>query len=302
MKAYTYTARQIGIKELPPGTLRLAGWEATENLKEADVFIVPCDLRNVDNKHLEALPYLKGNERRHVMFAISEQPERYLGIPAIIFRADANKGVMAHDPTTIPWPWPVEDWKKYVPLPDDGFKYDVCFVGWNSTPLTEQVCKAVQLQGNLKTLIQLNEEFYGTWETNKDTEKTEYYRTLFLNTMQKARLSLCARSIASGVVRYRFYEALSMGRIPVHFNDNGVLPFADRIDWNECSINIPEKDAGHTGEILRGWLDVHSDADIIARGLYGRAMWERWLNGKHWDRLFAECVEERLTAEAIRVS
>ncbi len=299
-KSYHYTAEQCGLKALPPGELRLGGFERTDNPDETDVFVVPCDIRYLTNAQILGLPYMQGNERRHAMMMISEKPERYIGMPAIIFRADANKGIMAHDPTTVPWPWPVKDLKKYVGLPESGFKRDVCFVGWNSTPLTEQVCRAVQEFDGLKSFIQLNGEFYGTWETNNDIDKLEYYRTLFLNMMCESRLSLCARSIASGVVRYRFYEALSMGRIPVHFNDNAALPFTDRIDWDKCSLHFPESCASNTGRLLRTWLGQHDDAEIVERGLYGREMWERWLNGKDWDRLFGEVVKEKLVGEAIR--
>ena len=297
MKFYCYTVTQLGLGKLPPGELRLAGFERTENPSEADCFVVPCDIRYLSDKQIRALPYLNGNESRHVMFANSEQPKRYLGIPAIIFRGDVNKDVMRRDPTTVPWSWPVDDLKVWSEIPASGFLYDVCFVGWNSTPLTMTACESVKRHAGLKSYFQLNTEFYGTWETNQETDKLKYYRHLFLSTMKQSRLSLCARSIPTGVTRYRFYEALSMARIPVHFNDNAALPFADRIDWDRCSIHIPEKDAERCGEILRVWLDSYDDTNVIARGEYGRAMWERYLDGRKWDDLFAEVVRERLNAD-----
>lgn len=294
MKAYTYSALEVGLSKLPPGTLRLGGFESTQDPKQADVFIVPCDIRHLTDAFIFSLPYLKGNEKRHALFCISDQPNRALGFPAISFRADCNQSLMQKDPSTISWPWPVKDLKEWAHPPKGGFQYDVCFVGWNSTPLTQIACGSVSAQSRLKSRIQLNSEFYGTWETKRETEKLEHFRSLFLESMHYSRLSLCARSIAVGVVRYRFYEALSMGRIPVHINDGAWLPFQNQIDWDRCSLAIPESRADQTGEILADWINLHSDEEILARGLYGREMWDRWLNGAKWDDLFGWCAKERL--------
>lgn len=44
---------------------------------------------------------------------------------------------------------------------------------------------------------------------------------------------------------YRFSEALSAGAIPVVHADDWVLPFRpELVDWNECAVILPEKDAG----------------------------------------------------------
>ncbi len=294
MNYYCYTAGECGLETLPPGELRLGGWLKVADPREADAFVVPCDIKHLTNEQIRALPYLAGNESRHALFCISDQPTRTLGFPGIFFRADANTGILAKDPTTIPWPWPVQDLGEWSHPPRLGFQYDVVFVGWNSTPLTQIVCDAVREHGRLKTFIQLNNEFYGTWETRRETAKLTHYRDLFMRTLHDSRLSLCARSIAAGVVRYRFYEAMSMGRVPVHFNDNAALPFPSQIDWDHCSIRIPEAQAGEAGLILRAWLDTHSDAEILERGAYGRRMWEEYLDGSKWDSRFGWCVAERL--------
>lgn len=297
MKAYTYSAAELGMTELPRGTLRLGGFENTENPAEADAFVIPCDIRHVTNDLIHELPYMKGNEQRHCMYCISDRPNRAIGLPAIIFRADANRGLVAQEPTTVPWAWPVNptrDIDRFIHAPREGFKYDVCFVGWNSTQLNDVVCNSVQRQGHLATYVHLNPEFYGSYESRNDTDKIVRFRNLFLDVMHNSRLSLCARSIAEGVVRYRFYEALAMGRIPVHFNDNVYLPFQDKIDYNRCSIHLPESDGARCGDILRKWLDTHSDDEIIEMGKYGRWAWETWMDGDRWDDLFGLVVKERL--------
>lgn len=294
LKAYTYTAQQLGLKELPPGKLRLGGFDSTRNHNEADVFIVPCDIRHLSEQAIAELPYLKGNEARHAFYCISDRPTRTLGLPAITFRADCNAALKSVEPSTIPWPWPVNptrDIDRFAHEPRQGFKYDVCFVGWNSTPLTREAVDSCQ---NLTGYFALANQFYGTWETEQRTQLLKEKRFEFLDSMHNSRLSLCARSIAVGVVRYRFYEALAMGRIPVHINDGECLPFQNKIDWDKCRLKIPEHEVGKTGAILREWLDHHTDKEILERGNYGKEMWQTWLDGSKWDELFGFCASERL--------
>ena len=85
-----------------------------------------------------------------------------------------------------------------------------------------------------------------------------------------------------------------MGRIPVHFCDRCVLPFADRIDYDVCSIHIPESESAHAGEIVADWLAKHDDNEIRERGAYGREMWKKWLDSNKWSELFSIVVKERL--------
>jgi hypothetical protein len=87
---------------------------------------------------------------------------------------------------------------------------------------------------------------------------------------------------------------MSAGRVPVHFCDNCVLPLADRIDYSKCSITIREVDAPNTGKILSAWLKNHTDEQIVEMGLYGRAMYERWLCRDRWVGIMTELVKERL--------
>ena len=95
-------------------------------------------------------------------------------------------------------------------------------------------------------------------------------------------------------MRYRFYEAMSMARVPVLLCDHCVLPFSDRINYARCVIQIRESSVPGTGFALREWLNAHSDAEILEMGVYGRAMWERWLAGAQWERVWGEIVKERL--------
>lgn len=289
MRAYYYKPSECGMDKFPSGLLRLAGFEKTNDPGSADVFVVPPMMMHVGRDNLLNLPYLRGNERRHVMFNVGEWMGVSLGIPAIMFRCDTTKRLLAADPTAISWPWPVEDLGDWMDKP---FEYDVVFQGWVSTPLTNVVCDSVAQTKGLHAHIKRHNFFYGYCD--ESLPETQELRRTFLETLAASRLSLVPRSIPEGVVRYRFYEALSMGRIPVHFCDGCVLPFADRIDYDVCSIHIPESESARAGEIISDWLKKHSDDEIGERGAYGRQMWEKWLDSRKWESLFSMVVKERV--------
>ncbi len=282
---YYYTPREAGLTEFPSGLMRLEGFEEVPPDK-ANVFVLPCILRAVPKENIYKLPYLKGNEARHIFWQCAEDVKLWYELPCLFVRCDATKEILQHDPNTIGWSWPCEDLYR----PHEPFQYDVTFRGWESTPLSRTVVESCQKAG-LNGNFLLNKFFYGY---HYHDPEYQHYKESYRDALSKSRLSLVPRSIPEGVVRYRAYEAMSMGRVFVHFADGAVMPFSNHIQWDKCSITIPEKDAENCGEILKEWLSKHNDAEIQSMGSYGRACWERWLDSRKWNALFAQATEEHL--------
>ena len=286
MNVYYYTPADLGLASWPAGEMRLGGFTPTTDPYLADAFCLP-PITHWVKAQLANLPYLEGRERRHVVWNVADDYDEPLGIKCLALRCDANKGLLRAEPWTKCWPWPVEDlYEPAVP-----FQFDVVFQGWASTPLTDTVVESVGRMAHLNTHLARYPFFYGYHDKDPDYA---HYRQSFINTLRASRLSLVPRSIPSGVIRYRFYEALSAGRVPVQFNDNVVLPWPDKIDWTKCSIHIDESHADHAGEILADWLSKHTDDEIRSMGEYGRLAWQRWLNPRAWESLFGEAVKEWL--------
>ena len=96
-------------------------------------------------------------------------------------------------------------------------------------------------------------------------DKEIFVRRYFNTEFKKSKLSkytyqeVNSQSIFSLAPRgdnkfsYRFTEVLSAGAIPVVLADEWMWPFRpELIDWNECAVIMPEKDAGApTIEVLR---------------------------------------------------
>lgn len=291
MNAYYYPPQHVGMTEFPPGYFKLGGFDVTDDPSAADCFVLPTDIRHVTDREIRALPCLKGNEKRHIFFSLAEYPTRALPIDTLAFRTDHNRSLEMVNSLARSWCWGVENLQQYIPVPEGEFKYEIHAQLWASSPITDLAVDAC-VKAGLQVHDQRQDFFYGTLETNNDP-RLATLRNQFLQTMSESRLVLVPRSRA-GVNRYRFFEAMSMGRVPVLLCDDCLLPCADKIDYGHCCIRIQERDAVRTGSILREWLRAHTGHELIQMGLYGRAMWERWLAPARWEQTWGELTMEYL--------
>lgn len=299
MNVYYYTPEEAGLgADFAPGYFRLGGFDEVLFVDVADVFVLPTDIRHVTDKQILALPHLKGNEARHVFFSLSEFPDRPLPVTeALGFRTDHNERLARYNPNVMTWCWGVEDLSRYIAPPKEGFHFDVHAQMWASTPtsaLTVQSCEGA----GLRVHNSLNNFFYGTLETAEDERLPELRRT-FLESMQRSRLVLVPRSRLR-VNRYRFYEALSMGRVPVLIGDGVTLPFPDSPTWEQCMLRVWEHEAHNVGALLRYFLEHISDEELRVRGWAGRELWETCLKNEVWEEVWGECVAKQLNLKPVK--
>lgn len=299
--AYYYPPSVLGLSEYAPGYFKFdpSIIAPTDDPHAASCFVLPTDIRHATDAQIFALPYLRLNEARHVFFSLSEFPDRALPVNASAFRTDHNTCLRrAGNTYARAWGWASEDLEKYVPIPDGdvfsdskGFRFDVHAQLWASSPMTDEAVESCKRAG-LRVHDRRNREFYGHLETRNDPQLEPLRRT-FLESMQASKLVLVPRS-RPAVNRYRFFEAMSMGRVPVLLCDDCMLSCDDKIDYARCAIRIEEFRARDTGYILRDWLHDHTLAEIISMGAYGRAAWERYLNPQKWESVWAELTVEHL--------
>ncbi len=318
MKIYFYTDEEVGMPwpgedhdrhisgDFPEPRFQLCafpGFERTTDPAQADVFVCRQRLAWLTDKQIRGLPYLRGNERRHVFFGLGPDANRdcyrmWPDIPAIYIRATCNQEMLKANPMTVAWPWPheTEDMGPYVRQPGQGYEYDVVFQGCANNELGRRAARLIGQTQRLKTHIQVNHEW---WPDMKDKARQEELRRQYLETLNKGRLHLVPTSVeldgrTMGVVRYRFYEGMYLGVVGVHLCDGCVLPLADKIDWGRCVVTVRESDVDSLGDILVDWLSRHSDGEIVEMGRYARQMWERWIDRRRWAENVAQIVRERL--------
>lgn len=307
MKIYTYDESVVSLFPY----FKERSWEPkadyVKNINdpvEADYIICPIALhrfRSVDQslridktfiKGVEELPYWKDYEYKHVFFDCSDFEVFLGGTSALLIRCNV-RNFMLRDKNTIPWFWPVEDLGDYVSIPEGGFKYEASFQGWLSTNTRKQsVNSCKNILGNRFNHKTFN-DFYGLLS---DKEEQKRRRKSFLKSQQESKILLAPQSIP-GVFPYRFYEAMSSGRIPALFCTGYHLPFQNKIDWDKCTLRFDAEQANNAGNLIKNFLENTTEEKIIEMGKYGREMWYKWLNRDKQPELIAYVLNERLKNE-----
>lgn len=306
MRQYIYQPKDAGLTEWPSGELRLEGIEITDDPHSADVFVCPGNIRIfesadgiLDKAKLNRLPYFRGNEHRHAFFDVSDNFKAAVNLPILFIKCDARSWMLPQDPNTIQMAWPVEDYGACVAVDEGGFKYDVSFQGWDSTRTRIDAAESCLRNRHLKCDFARYSDFTGyrfkngAWDAEGQRRRREFRRS-----MTESRVSLCGESIP-GVMPYRFYEAMSAGRVPFLIGSNYVLPFEAEIPYDDFILRAEAKDAGRAGDILTDFLAKHSDSELIQMGRKARAYWALWLDSQYWPRLMAYAVEKQLSRVSV---
>jgi hypothetical protein len=296
VKAYVYSAVEAGLTAWPSGELRLEGFETTTNPDDADVFVCPGSLSLFQNQgviqteQLYRLPYLRGKESRNVFFDVSDNFTKPINLPIQFIRCDVRTWMLPTDPNTISVAWPVENYAECVELPEAGFTFDVSFQGWLSTDTRIGSSRSCREHPSLHCDIAEYTDFTGYiyYEPEGIRRRAEFRRS-----MRESRVCLCPESIP-GVLPYRFFEAMSAGRVPVLVSSDYVLPFADKIPYDNFIIRVERNEAATTGSVVASFLERTNDEELVRMGQLARHSFLEWLNRDDWPRTMAFAVTEKL--------
>lgn len=307
LRQYIYKPQDIGRESWPPGELRLEGITITDDPNSADLFVCPGNIRIfettsgsgvLDIEKLNRLPYFKGNEAKHAFLDCSDNFRTPINLPILFLRCDTRSWMLPHDTGTINFAWPVEDYKDCVELPADGFKYDVSFQGWISSLVRKvSVDSCVRTEG-IKKDIAAYKDFYG--HLPADSHELHRRRAEFKRSMKESRVILCPESI-EGVFPYRYFEAMSAGRVPLLVGSDFVFPLGidDKIQYTAFTLMCPRFDADKAGEIALNFVKTHTDEEIIGMGKVAREAWEKYLDARKWPELFTYALKKKLCPIAV---
>ena len=300
LKAYIYKPEEVGLTKWPDGLLRVEGTETVDDPTQADIFICPGPLCNGDGypgftepHRLERFPYMAGNEARHVFFDISDGFSTIYDKPCLFIRCNLKTWMKARDLNSVSWPWPVDDYPECVDLPEGGFKYDVSFHGWRLSSSRLESTASCE-QSDLTTDFVFHPDFTGKYlPRGQETAEGWRRRKGFVDSMRQCRVSLCPEQIP-GDFPYRFFEAMSAGRIPVMVGSDYILPFADEIPYDSFILEISRNDAANSGAIIQEFLRGKSDHELHLRGLMARHYWQQWLSREEWSRTIRYVVDKHM--------
>lgn len=303
MKTYHMTVddiRRYGFNEMPPGPIRLGNTTEVKNIQDADAVVCPLPFRETDYLTPQLLHKILKDfniqEERLVCFDCSDFEAQTSEHPNCMFVRSNLKGWMDRlMPRSIAWPWPTENYKECMPIPEGGFKYDVSGWMWISGGCRKNACESVIAEFGPRADVQMFKDFTGyIFDAPEGLRRRKEFR----RSMHESRISLCPSSI-HGVLPYRVTEAMAAARVAFMFCDDYCLPWTSHINWDDCIVQYGVQDTINAGRIIKEWLSKHSDAEIVERGLLARKAWETWLDRDKWTALFTIAVQERLEKDGL---
>ncbi|MGB0662962.1 MAG: exostosin domain-containing protein [Pontibacterium sp.] len=109
---------------------------------------------------------------------------------------------------------------------------------------------------------------------NNNVEQRQRLRTEYIANLLSCDYALCIRG--PGNFSYRFYEALSLGKVPVLIDTDTRLPFEDRIPWEQHILRVPVTDLGRLDVIVQQHYERHTPASFNKLLLSNRQLWLDW--------------------------
>ena len=82
-------------------------------------------------------------------------------------------------------------------------------------------------------------------------------RQEFLDNLLRNSYALCVRGTDN--FSWRFYEALSLGKIPVLIDTGCLLPMEDELNWDNFILKVPATELSELPEGLLAWHSSFSD-------------------------------------------
>jgi tetratricopeptide (TPR) repeat protein len=242
-----------------------------------DYYILDSDLYRLQNnfgiegvrRFIQELPYFKSNPERHLFWTSHDNPvtpdETSIFCKTSVTLLEKGRIVAV--------PYPVEDLGALVSFDPEIILWQTCFVGYpGSSLIRERLLLSVAGSRSITASIDIAPKFH----SHLDAETKEKRRQTYLDTLTQSLTVLCPRG--DGINSIRFFEALSIGRIPVLISDCCALPFDFIIPYNRFIIRIAEEDAEIAGDLIGKWLDGKSPEDLLTRCREAREAWECWLS------------------------
>ncbi|HKP61995.1 MAG TPA: exostosin family protein [Polyangiales bacterium] len=143
--------------------------------------------------------------------------------------------------------------------------------------LRERVLRRLEADEQLDCRFVRNNRYLGlrTGALHPDRAIADRVRNTFAGNLLDSDYTVCVRG--AGNFSYRFYEALSAGRIPIYVNTDGVLPCESEIDWKKHCVWVEEDAVSGIAERVAEFHRGLDDEAFVALQHANRKLWEDYL-------------------------
>ena len=142
-----------------------------------------------------------------------------------------------------------------------------------------QALGVVSRCARLRKNLQLREHFLNGTLLVPEQEQHEHWRRSFgefRDNVLGSHYTLCPRG--GGNWSYRFYETLCLGRIPVFFNTDCLLPFESLINWRDYCVWVEGSEIEHTADAILEHYHRHSAESFAELQRRCRQLWLEFLS------------------------
>lgn len=111
----------------------------------------------------------------------------------------------------------------------------------------------------------------------------------FVQNIYNSDYTVCVRG--GGNFSVRFYETLSLGRIPIFVNTDCVLPYDFALNWKDYCCWIEQHEIPYIAEKVADFHNNLSPDDFVDRQKACRHVWENWVSQEGFYRNFHRHLE-----------
>ena len=237
-------------------------FEYSKTIEDCDIAIIPFKYSKSDPRITDYCEQAKLYNKQVLCFMNDDTSEVFqIHSNLYIFRTSTTKELISNQERILPVVVP-DHFPLHIKLPTLAENKTVAFCGYVGNGRLNTIEKFAAIYNNTNFVYR-----YGFWAPevkSKQKARQEFYSNLL-----SGSYSLCIRG--NGNFSYRFYEALSFGRIPILVDTDCVLPFANIIDWSQHIIKITEDQLDSIPKLI---------AECTISPLKNRELWQTFFSAE----------------------
>ena len=217
-------------------------FEYVNKIEECDVAIIPFKFNKNDIRISEFCDIAKKYNKIVIGF-LNDDTSEVFELPSnfILYRTSTTKNNIKENERCLPVLVP-DHFPCNIELTDRCTDDIITFCGFTGNGRQHIIEKVSTNYTNCNFI--LRNGFWAPEVISKQKARQEFYSNLL-----SGSFSLCVRG--NGNFSYRFYEALSFGRIPILIDTDCVLPFEKDIIWSNHIIKITEDEIINLPELIK---------------------------------------------------
>jgi len=242
--------------------------QSTDSVDNCDLSVIPFRFNIEDIRVHQICEQAKRYNKKVVSFFTSDADDLYnLPNNLILFRTSLNKNKRQNNERVMPALHP-DHFNDFT----ENVSNKISFCG-QVTPLRHNIIQKIH-NLNISTDFIYRQGFWAPEVGSKIKARKQYYTNLSNN-----RYTLCIRG--EGNFSFRFYEALSFGRIPILIDTDIDLPFNSIIDWSKHIIQVKEDEIHLLPQLLKD----------DTRSMQGnRNLWKEYLSVNGYAKNFTKDI------------